>query len=122
MDRYEQGRRAGCLRRIVALPRGCGAGDFDRRWQRPWNIHGLVETRQCADRANRGDLLPASEIGADPGDRDLARLWRRLQDLADFPWLHVAGDNWRVQRRASERISARVVGAQHGREPTAYVV
>jgi hypothetical protein len=78
------------------------AGDLDRCWHNSWNIHGLVEAGQCANRANRGNLLPASEIGADSSDRDLARLWRRLQDSVDIPRLHAAGDDRRIQWRARE--------------------
>ena len=53
--------------------------------------HGLVEAGQCAAQPDRRDLLSDAEIGADPGDRDLARLRRRLEDPADLPRLHAAG-------------------------------
>ena len=55
---------------------------------------------QRAPEPDRRGVLPDAEVGADPGDGDLARLRRRLEDPADLPRLHAAG-------HASARSTAR---------------
>ena len=101
--RHDQGRRSRDQRRRLALPRRRGprARDRDRRRRSasPWP--GGSRSTCCSP--DRGSVLSAAEIGAHPGHRDLARLRRRLQDPADLPRLHAAGDHRRLQRRALER-------------------
>ena len=82
----------------------------------------MVEADQCAAQPAGRDFLSAAQVGADPGDGDLARARRRLEDPADLPRLHDPGHDRGLQRRAVERADAGVVGAQHGRQSPPHTV
>src|SRR5262245_8146040 len=71
---------------------------------------------------DRRDLLSVAQVGADPGDGAVARVWRCVEDPADLSGLHAAGHHRRLQRGARERADAGVVGAQPGRRPAAHAV
>src|SRR5689334_16099168 len=89
-------RRSLAKRRRLALPRRCRARARDRRRSGARHPHGVVSHVRRLHGAAGGSALPDAEVGVDTRDGALARLRRRLENPPHLPWLHAAGDDWRV--------------------------